>query len=41
MDAKPKFKAGAGKEILKDSRARESGVAIYPCIQEKEFATKN
>jgi len=26
---------------MKDSRAKDSGVAIYPCIQEKEFATKN
>ena len=24
-----------------DSRAKESGVAIYPCIQEKEYETKN
>ena len=24
-----------------DSRAKESGVAIYPCIQEREYETKN
>ena len=31
----------AQQQSLKDSRARDSGVAIYPCIQEKEYATTN
>lgn len=34
-------KPAAQQQSLKDSRARDSGVAIYPCIQEKEYATTN
>ena len=29
----------AQQQNSKDTRAREGGVAIYPCIQEKEYAT--
>lgn len=32
---------GSGGSQSKDSRARDSGVAIYPCSQEKEFFSKN
>ena len=35
--------SAAGISVAKkgDSRAKESGVAIYPCIQEKEYESKN
>lgn len=33
--------SGAGSKQSADSRARDSGVAIYPCIQEKHFTTNN
>jgi len=29
------------KSNVKDSRARDSGVAIYPCSQEKDYIVKN
>lgn len=32
---------GGSNSQSKDSRARDSGVAIYPCSQEKEFFSKN
>jgi len=32
---------GAANSSSKDSRASDSGVAIYPASQEKEFFSKN
>ena len=32
---------GRSAESNKDSRAKDSGVAIYPCSQEKEYFAKN
>ena len=31
----------SSKQAIKDSRAKDSGVAIYPCSQEKEYLIKN
>ena len=31
----------SSKMAVKDSRAKDSGVAIYPCSQEKEYMIKN